>query len=339
MCDPSERVFISLQKEAGVSFSEVLPVKYSIIPGKGYLVTILYGAVVHGGAGSPAELSDGCKAACESAFSLLEEGKSALDAVVEAACILEDDGRFNAGRGSVLRLDGRTVEMDAGVMDSGGGVGMVISIRGVRNPVLVARAIMQSPHVALSGPGAAAFARRQGFPPLHGVSSRSLERFRKLRELIKEEKLGEENPRWQGYHPESLWNFEDVSYGDLFCCDTIGAVALDREGNMAVANSTGGAFPMLQGRVGDSPLIGCGFYAGPACAVAATGIGEEIIRRMLAKTVYDHVLSGEQMVNACQKGVCLFPREFAVGVIGISKQGYAVESNREMAHYVMLKEG
>jgi len=299
---------------------------------------IFYGVVVHGGAGSPVELSDGCKAACESAFSLLKEGNSALDAVVKAACILEDDGRFNAGSGSVLRLDGRTIEMDAGVMDSKNNMGMVISVRGVRNPVLVARAIMDTPHVALSGQGAAAFARKQGLPPFHQVSPRSLERFGKVRELIKKGKPGEENPRWRGYDVESLWNFEDVSYRDIFCCDTIGAVALDKEGNLAVANSTGGVSPMMLGRVGDSALIGCGFYAGPACAVAATGIGEEIIKRFLAKTVYDSVVGGADIVDACRKGVRSFPQEIAAGVIGISRKGYAVESNREMASCAMLKE-
>jgi L-asparaginase/beta-aspartyl-peptidase (threonine type) len=299
---------------------------------------MLYGVAAHGGVGSPAAFADGCKTACESAFSLLEDGKSALDAVVEAVRILEDDGRFNAGSGSVLRLDGRTVEMDAGVMDSSGAVGMAISIRGVRNPVLVARAIMLTPHVALSGQGATSFARKQGFPPFHKVSPYALERHKRVRQLIKERRLGEENPRWQGYDVESLWNFEDVSYKDAFCCDTVGAVAVDRRGNMAVANSTGGSSPMMLGRVGDSPLIGCGFYAGPAGAVAVTGIGEEIIRRMLAKTVYDGVFQGEEMKDACEKGARIFPAEIAVGVIGISQDGYAVESNREMAHYVMLKE-
>ncbi len=301
-------------------------------------MTILYGVVVHGGVGSPAELSDGCKAACESVFPLLEAGMSALDAAVEAVRILEDDGRFNAGSGSALRLDGRTIEMDAGVMDSKNNIGMVISVRGVKNPVLVARAVVHTPHVALSGLGASAFARKQGFPPFYQVSPRSLERFKKIRELIEEGKLGQENPRWQGYDVESLWNFEDISYRDLFRCDTVGAVALDREGNTAVANSTGGASPMMLGRVGDSPLTGCGFYAGPACAVAATGIGEEIIKRMLTKTVYDIVAAGVEINDACKKGVSLFPPEIAAGLIGISKKGYAVESNRDMAHYVMLKE-
>lgn len=300
-------------------------------------MTIFYGIIVHGGAGSPPELSDGCRAACEAAFSLLEEGASALNAVVKAACILEDDGRFNAGSGSVLRLDGKTIEMDAGVMDSRNTIGMVMSVRGIKNPVLIARAITDTPHVALSGEGAAAFARRQGLLPSSGVSPHSLERFRKMRELIRKRGPGDENPLWKGYDVESLWNFEEVSYNDVFVCDTIGAVALDKAGNTAAATSTGGAAPMMQGRVGDSPLVGCGFYAGPACAVAATGVGEEIIRRFLAKSVYDRVAGGADIADACREGVHAFPQKIAAGIIGISEHGYAVESNRDIAHSVMLK--
>jgi L-asparaginase/beta-aspartyl-peptidase (threonine type) len=299
---------------------------------------IRYGVAVHGGVGSPAEISDGCKTAGDSAFSLLEGGASALDAVVEAARILEDDGRFNAGSGSVLRLDGRTIEMDAGLMDSINNVGMVMAIRDVKNPVLVARAILETPHVALSGQGATAFARKKGFMPFHQVSRRARERFEKVRELMRKGKLDEENPQWRGYDVEALWNFDDVSFRDMFSCDTIGAVALDREGSLAVATSTGGASPMMLGRVGDSPLIGCGFYAGPACAVAATGIGEEIIKRMLAKTVYDAVLSGDEITTACRKGLAFFPSEIAAGIIGISRKGHMVTSNKEMASYALVKE-
>src|SRR5512142_256440 len=96
-----------------------------------------YGIVVHGGAGSPLALSDGCRKACAAGFALLKKGSGALQAVIEAARILEDDGRFNAGSGSTLRLDGKTVEMDAGLMDSLGHLGIAISVRTVRNPVLL----------------------------------------------------------------------------------------------------------------------------------------------------------------------------------------------------------
>ena len=298
---------------------------------------ILYGVVVHGGAGSPPHLSDGCKKACESAFSLLEEGKSSLDAAVEAARILEDDGRFNAGSGSALRLDGKTVEMDASVMDSKGNIGIVMAIKNVKNPILVARAVMETPHVALAGEGAAAFARKRGFKAFHKASQTALEKYKRVKQIIKEGRLNEEAPRWKAHNIESLWNFEDTSYKEVFC-DTIGAVAIDKQGILAAANSTGGFPPMMLGRIGDSPMIGCGFYAGPACAIVTTGMGEEIIKRMLAKTVYDMVSSGEDIKNACKKGINMFPPEIKIGIIAISKEGFTVTSNTEMANYVLVKE-
>jgi beta-aspartyl-peptidase (threonine type) len=298
---------------------------------------IHYGIVAHGGAGSPSHLSDGCKAACESAFDLLEDGKSALDAVVEAARILEDDGRFNAGSGSALRLDGKTVEMDASVMDSKGNIGIVIAIKNVKNPILVARNVLKTPHVALAGDGATIFARKQGFEHFHKASKSALERYKRVKQVIKEGRLSEEAPRWKDHSIESLWNFEGISYEDVFC-DTIGTVAIDKQGVLAVANSTGGFSPMMLGRVGDSPLIGCGFYVGPVCAIAATGIGEEIIKKMLAKTVYDMISRGEDIKKACKEGINIFPPEITVGMIGISRAGYTAISNKEMANYALVKE-
>jgi beta-aspartyl-peptidase (threonine type) len=297
---------------------------------------IHYGIVAHGGAGSPSHLSDGCKAACESAFDLLEDGKSALDAVVEAARILEDDGRFNAGSGSALRLDGKTVEMDASVMDSKGNIGIVIAIKNVKNPILVARNVLKTPHVALAGDGATIFARKQGFEHFHKASKSALERYKRVKQVIKEGRLSEEAPRWKDHSIESLWNFEGISYEDVFC-DTIGTVAIDKQGVLAVANSTGGFSPMMLGRVGDSPLIGCGFYVGPVCAIAATGIGEEIIKKMLAKTVYDMISRGEDIKKACKEGINIFPPEITVGMIGISRAGYTAISNKEMANYALVK--
>jgi beta-aspartyl-peptidase (threonine type) len=298
---------------------------------------IHYGVVAHGGAGSPSHLSDGCKAACESAFDLLEDGRSALDAVVEAARILEDDGRFNAGSGSALRLDGETIEMDASVMDSKGNIGIVIAIKNVKNPVLVARNVLKTPHVALAGDGATIFARKQGLEDFHKASKSALERYKKVKQIIKEGRLSEEAPRWKDHSIESLWNFEGISYKDVFC-DTIGAVAIDKEGVLAVANSTGGFSPMMLGRVGDAPMIGCGFYAGPVCAIAATGMGEEIIKKMLAKTVYEMISRGKDIKKACKEGINMFPPEITVGIIGISRTDYTAVSNKEMANYAMVKE-
>src|SRR4030043_848719 len=298
---------------------------------------ILYGVVVHGGAGSPLHFSDGCKKACKFAFGLLEEDRSSLDAAVEAARVLEDDGRFNAGSGSALRLDGKTVEMDASVMDSKGNIGIVMATKNVKNPILVARAVMETPHVALAGEGAAAFARKRGFKAFHKASQTALEKYKRVKQIIKEGRLNEEAPRWKDQKIETLWKFEDISYKEVFC-DTIGAVAIDKQGILAAANSTGGFPPMMLGRIGDSPMIGCGFYAGSACAIVTTGMGEEIIKRMPAKTVYDMVSSGEDIKNACEKGINIFAPGIKVGIIAISKEGFTVASNTEMANYVLVKE-
>lgn len=297
---------------------------------------ILYGVAVHGGAGSPPGFSDGCRSACEAAFGLLESGRSALEAAVEGVRILEDDGRFNAGRGSALRLDGRTREMDAGVMDSRGNLGAVIAIRDVRNPVLAARAVMDTPHVTLAGQGALAFAKKLGLSPLGEVSRQALERYERLRQMIKEGRSG--NTRWEGRNIKELWNFEDISYDEVFACDTVGAVALDREGVLAAAVSTGGASLMMLGRVGDCPLPGCGFYAGPACAVAVTGIGEEIIKRMLARSIYDMVSAGQDVKAACKEAIAMFPPGIETGAVAISRAGCAVMSSTDMAHYALTKE-
>ena len=291
---------------------------------------IEFGVVTHGGVGTDDGLSDGCRAACEAAFRMLEGGKGAIDAVVEACIKLEDDGRFNAGSGSALRIDGETVEMDAAVMDSEGTVGVVINIRNVKNPVAVARALTASPHVALAGRGAEAFARKIGAEQFPGVSEKAVEGFQKTLRLLKEGRIAEINPRWKD---------ADKLFSDKISSDTIGAAALDRRGTFAVAASTGGASPMMVGRVGDTPMIGCGFYAGPAGAFAATGIGEEIIKRMLAKTAYDFVDGGEDVVSAGRRGIGLFEREIPAGLIGISRKGFAVSANRSMAHHAMVREG
>jgi L-asparaginase/beta-aspartyl-peptidase (threonine type) len=281
--------------------------------------------------------NDGCDSAASAAFRILEQGGRALDAVTEAARILEDDGRFNAGSGSTLRLDGVTIETDAGLMDSTGHIGIVISVRDVRNPVLLARALMQTPHVALSGEGARLFARKKHLKRFGKPSRHSKDRYRRLLSQIRQGELASHDPRWEGCDMETLWNFE-LPYKNVFDVDTIGAVALDRAGTFAVANSTGGASPMLLGRVGDSPMIGCGFFAGPQAAVACTGIGEEIIRNMLARGVYDLIADGNQTRVACRKAIRPFPGKTPVGVIAISGTGCAVVSNRQMAHHVLFRE-
>ncbi|OPY67746.1 MAG: Isoaspartyl peptidase/L-asparaginase precursor [Syntrophorhabdaceae bacterium PtaU1.Bin034] len=298
---------------------------------------ISYGVVAHGGVGTSKRLSGGCKIACQKALTLLEKGGQATEAAIEAVRVLEDDGRFNAGSGSTLRLDGKTVEMDASVMDSQGRLGIVIAVQDVKNPVLLARAIIDTPHVALAGPGATILARRAGLDRALPVSERALKRYDKTRRSIKEGRLRKGDTRWKETDIHRVWNFE-LPYEHVFPLDTVGAVALDKAGNLAVASSTGGASPMMLGRVGDTAMAGCGFYAGPAAALAATGIGEEIIRKMLAKTVYDLVCDGQEIDMACEEGLHMFPPAVPIGIIALSKAGFAIRANRQMAVYNLIKE-
>lgn len=298
-----------------------------------------FGIVTHGGVGSPSSWKDGCEKAAEAGYKILQTGGHALDAVQEAAILLENDGRFNAGSGSVVRMDGRTIEMDASLMDSDGRIGVVAAVRGLKNPTRAAREVMNTPHVILSGEGAAAFARARGVADPHpGPTPRALEGFQKLRRVVGEKAFQELHGAWKTFDLRAHWNFP-ISFDEVFGHgDTIGAVALDREGRLAVANSTGGASPMLAGRIGDSPIVGSGFFAGRAAAIASTGIGEEIIRRVLAKSVHDTIAHGEDVGRAVDAGVRQYPETVSIGLIGVSRRGWAVANNRDMAWAARVEE-
>ena len=299
--------------------------------------TLRRGIVVHGGAGAPPALADGCEAAARAALEKLAAGATALDAAIAAVVGMEDDGRFNAGSGSILRLDGKSIQMDASVMDSAGTLGAVACITGVKNPVLVARRVAETPHLLLASEGATAFARRCGFPEHHHVSERARARHAATVKALRERDPGNVPPGWADFDLEGHWNL-DVPYREVFTPgDTVGAVALSEDGVFAVAGSTGGSSPMLRGRVGDTPLIGCGFYAGEMGAVAATGAGEEIIRRMLAREVYEALAAGKEPQHACEATLLSFPAELSVGVIAIGRHGYGVASNVPMASHSMVK--
>lgn len=261
-------------------------------------------------------MSDGPARAADAAFALLEKGGSAVDASTEATRVMEDDDRFNAGTGSVLRFDG-IAYMDAAVMSSEEECGVVAYITRTRNPVLVARKVMNSPHVFLVADGALEFARRQGFPDYNPETPRTRNRLEKgMTEFA-----GGSRPEWPR-------NWKD------YRVDTVGAVAMDSRGRFAAAGSTGGTFPALKGRVGDLAMIGCGIYAGPRGAVAATGIGEEIIRKVLSKTVYDCMTNGGTAQQAADTGVSLYDRSVSIGVIAINAEGVGIASTTDMAsHY------
>lgn len=303
-----------------------------------------YVILTHGGAGSPSAHADGCAEACARAKVVLERGGDALAAAIEATRVLEDDPRFNAGTGSNLRLDGRTIEMDAAVMTGEGRFGAVGCIEAVKNPILVAARVMETPHLLLVGDGATAFARRLGFEAFDPTTDGAQRKYaRALAELTGhgDGDFAADAAPFRKTPPGAFWNFaspppeglcaEGGLAGPKAGCDTVGAVVRDAHGRFAATASTGGTLYMLRGRVGDSPILGCGVYAGPHGAVAATGVGEEIVRRFLSKTVYDWLADGISPARAAQRAVAMFPDVVDVGILVVGKNGQTVASNRKMA--------
>lgn len=276
----------------------------------------MYAIVVHGGAGPKRDQEDGagaresCLKAAEAGAAVLATGGSALDAVEQAARWLEDDPRFNAGLGAVLNADGE-VELDASVMDGNTlNAGAVAVVKTVKNPVSLARLVMEkSPHVLLVGEGADAFARSQNVPAIAPGS------------LV----TPAQRQRWL--------ERQGAKHG------TIGAVAVDARGQVAAATSTGGTAGKLRGRVGDSPLIGAGTVADSRWAAAsATGLGEYIIRVGLARTVLEGVRRGAGLRAACEEAVAELVRIGGDGgVIAVTpagEVGWAFSSERMVGAFV-----
>jgi beta-aspartyl-peptidase (threonine type) len=232
--------------------------------------------VVHGGSGViereliTQEQDRAARAALDLALvrgsAILEAGGSALDAVEAAAMVLEDDPSFNAGRGAVFTYQG-TIELDAAIMDGRSrAAGAACVVSATKNPVTLARAVMEkSPHVLLSGAGADQFSREQELEQAPPEWFSTEERRRQYEEV-----------RARGDN----WFDDDMKYG------TIGVVAADTNGHVAAATSTGGITGKRWGRIGDTPLIGAGTYADDrAAAVSATGSGEYFIRAAVAHEI------------------------------------------------------
>ncbi len=234
----------------------------------------------------------GVRNALRAGWGVLQAGGAALDAVEETVVVMEDDETFDAGRGSFLNRDGK-VQLDALIMDGAtlrsGGVGCV---ERVRNPVRTARKILsESPHVYFVGEGAEQFAAEHGVELCRNedlVIPREVER---LREYQKQQAAGDAKDGNDLFAPE-------ISH------DTVGAVALDRAGNIAAATSTGGTLNKAPGRLGDSSLIGCGCYAdNMSAAVSTTGWGEPIMKLVLAKWTADRVAAGNLPEWAAQEAM------------------------------------
>lgn len=219
----------------------------------------------------------GVRAALAAGWNVLAKGGSALDAVEEAVMVMEDDETFDAGRGSFLNREGR-VQLDALIMDGAtlraGGVGCVEHLR---NPIRTARKILsESSHVYFVAQGAEQFAVQHGIPLCTNedlIIPREIERLRAFQAHAAEEKPN--------------------LFAPAISHDTVGAVALDRDGNLAAATSTGGTLNKAPGRLGDSSLIGCGCYAdNNTGAASTTGWGEPIMKLVLAKWATDRIAAG-----------------------------------------------
>ncbi len=272
--------------------------------------------LTHCGAGSDASVQDAAHRAGMQGMEVLNRGGRALDAVVEAIVVLEDDPRLNAGTGSRMRIDGR-IQMDAALMAANLEAGGVAAIEDVRNPIRVARDVFGTPHVLLVGADATAFARSKGHEPFDPATLESRRRLRESLTKIRNGKLPRYARKWKGM--------------DLH--ETVGAVARDRRGRFAAGSSTGGTAFMLPGRVGDSPILGAGLYAGPRGAVTVTGIGEEIMKRVLSKFVYDRIAEGRTPQVAANRGLSLFPDDVSIGIVALSATGWGEASNRDMAFF------
>ena len=270
--------------------------------------------VVHGGAGSmrPGRLDPeqercaraGLEAALEAGSAILSKRESAIDAVEAAVRVLEEDDSFNAGRGSVLTATG-CIELDAAIMDGRTRrAGAVSGLRTTRAPISLARRLLdEGPHVFLSGHGADDFAKEHGFEQVANDWFAVPERKRQLDELMSE----------GGFDDE-------VKYG------TVGAVAVDIDGHVAVATSTGGLTAKRWGRVGDSPLIGAGTYADDrSAAVSATGSGEYFIRAVAAHQLAERIRIGGEGLQQALDAVLADIRELGGkgGLIAVSADGDA----------------
>lgn len=296
------------------------------------------GLIAHGGAGSwrpgsEADAVDGLKAAVEAGRAVLQAGGSALDAVCATVVALEDDPVYNAGTGGVLNFDG-FVELDASVMESRQRrFGAVTGLVRVKNPVLVARKVMEeTDHVMLAGDGAQRFARVMGFADHDPITpARHADWQEKRRDM--DPLLGRHGLKMRRFlkdHPE-------------YSGGTVGAAAVDVNGVLAAATSTGGVTLKLVGRVGDSPIAGAGNYASPYVAASATGTGEYVIRTLAARAVSEAVERGATLAHAMGDVMGRLKRDYDadVGMIAVDGAGtpLAMHLTRDMPHAFFAGEG
>jgi L-asparaginase / beta-aspartyl-peptidase len=299
-------------------------------------------AIAHGGVGTPPKEADGCRAAVDAALRALERGGDPVDAAVAGVVVMEDDPRFNAGTGSRVRIDGATVQMDASVMSSNGKFGAVAAIENVKNPVKVARAVTDTPHILLVGEGATRFARTLGMAPWDPVTPEARDKARET-----QRKLLARDPSlptaWTSFDWRARWNFDrsltdagltappQTKKGDAGTnSDTVGVAVRSADGRFGVALSTGGTAITLRGRVGDVPILGAGLYASRDGAAAATGTGERIVEAGLARAVVDWLAAGATAEAAAKRAADML-RGSDIGIIVMSANEMAAAADRDMA--------
>jgi L-asparaginase / beta-aspartyl-peptidase len=268
--------------------------------------------IVHGGAGNiaPERIENakaGCKDAAAAGWRVLQNGGSALDAVEAAVRALEDNPNFNAGTGACLDINGN-IELDAGIMEGHTlRTGAIAGIELVKNPISVARRVLESEHALLIGKGAQQFAQEQGT------------------ELCKYEDLLTERQynAWKNGKSTSLTFEAKTKEEKAKKHGTVGAVAIDANGHLAAATSTGGMLNKYPGRVGDAPLVGCGFYADEHAAISCTGYGEDFIRLMIAQRAASAVAHGAQAQEAATSTIDFLSKhaDGTGGLIIVDRQG------------------
>ncbi|MBW3571352.1 MAG: isoaspartyl peptidase/L-asparaginase [Gemmatimonadetes bacterium] len=288
-----------------------------------------WGMVIHGGAGamSPQSLSAERQAEYRAALTealmaghaVLARGGTSLDAVEAAVNVMEDNPLFNAGRGAVVTADGR-IELDAAVMDGATlKAGAVAGLHTVRNPIDLARAVMErSPHVMMIGEGAETFARQNGLAMVEESYFWTPNRRQQWERMRMQDSLRADSAaragRTSGYAMP-----DDRKWG------TVGAVALDQHGNLAAGTSTGGMMMKRFGRVGDVPIVGAGTYANNrSCAVSATGHGEFFIRNVVAHSICALMEYGGLPLQAAADSIVmrqLVAQRGEGGVIAMDRQG------------------
>ncbi|KUH32248.1 asparaginase [Thermococcus celericrescens] len=294
--------------------------------------------IVHGGAGTIRKeeripkVIEGVREAVLAGWRELKRG-SALDAVEEAVKALEDNPLFNAGTGSVLTLDGK-VEMDAAIMRGKTfDAGAVAGIWGVKNPISVARKVMEkTDHVLLNGEGAVKFARLMGFEEYNPMTDERLKQWEELRKKLVE---SGETRHWKKLN-ELIKEYPEVLRS------TVGAVAFDGE-EVVAGTSTGGVFLKMFGRVGDTPIIGGGTYANEVAGASCTGLGEVAIKLALAKSATDFVRLGMDAQSASEAAISLATKYFGADTMGIimvdarGNVGFA-KNTKHMSH-AFMREG